>query len=95
MANGLATRTPDAGNVRAIRELVADVRLVSEAQLLAVVRLLLLEEHVVGEPAGAATTAALEPAGDASGRAVVLLVTGANIAPKVLRRAVCEPFPTA
>ena len=90
VADGLATRTPDDANVRAIRELVADVRLVSDDQMLDAIRHLLLEEHVVAEPAGAAATAALLASDRPSGRRVVLLVTGANIAPSVLRRAVCE-----
>jgi threonine dehydratase len=90
VADGLATRAPDEENVRAIRELVADVRLVSDDQMLDAIRHLLLEEHVVAEPAGAAATAALLASDRPSGRRVVLLVTGANIAPSVLRRAVCE-----
>jgi threonine dehydratase len=89
MADGLATRTPDAGNVRVIRELVGDVCLVSEAQLLDAIRHLLFEEHVVAEPAGAAATAALLSANIKNQGNVVLLVTGANIARDVLRTAVC------
>jgi threonine dehydratase len=88
MADGLATRTPDADNVHAIRELADDVRLVSEDQLLAAIRHLLFEEHVVAEPAGAAATAAwLASRGEEGTHNVVLLVTGANIAPDVLQRA--------
>ncbi|MBZ5719275.1 MAG: threonine/serine dehydratase [Acidobacteriia bacterium] len=89
MADGLATRTPDAENVRAIRELVDDVFLVSEEQMLSAIHHLLVEEHIVAEPAGAATTAALLGRKDAIHGQVVLLVTGANIAPDVLRRAAC------
>ena len=87
VADGLATRTPEADNVRAIRELVADVQLVSDAQMLAAIWHLLLEEHLVAEPAGAATTAALLQSRPLPGRRIVLLVTGANIAPDALRRA--------
>jgi len=47
-----------------------------------------LEEHIVSEPAGAAATAALMQSKQAPGKNIVLLVTGANIAPDVLRRAV-------
>ncbi|HEY7098831.1 MAG TPA: pyridoxal-phosphate dependent enzyme [Terriglobales bacterium] len=90
IADGLATRTPEAENVKAIRELVDDVCLVTEEQMLEAIRHLALEEHLVAEPAGAAATAALlsrqvEVQGD-----VVALVSGANIAPDVLRRALCE-----
>lgn len=87
IADGLATRTPDIDNVRAIRELVDDIRLVSEAQMMAAIRCLLYEEHIVAEPAGAAATAALLKSGDDARGKVVLLVTGANIAPGVLRNA--------
>jgi threonine dehydratase len=56
--------------------------------MLAVVRKLILEEHVVAEPAGAAATAALlKSGGKFAGKTVVLLVTGANIPEDVLLRA--------
>ncbi|MBZ5596918.1 MAG: threonine/serine dehydratase [Acidobacteriia bacterium] len=90
IADGLATRTPDINNVRAIRELVDDMRLVSEEQMLTAIRHLLFEEHLVVEPAGAATTAALLQAPEPSARNVVALVTGNNISPEVLRSAVCS-----
>ena len=89
MADGLATRTPDAANVRVIRELVDEVCLVSETQMLDAIRHLLFEEHVVAEPAGAAATAALLSSNIENQGNVVLLVTGANIAADVLRAAVC------
>ncbi len=87
IADGLATRTPETENVIAIRELLDDVRLVSEEQMLAAIRHLLFEEHVVAEPSGAATTAAWMNSRQEG--ETVLLVSGANIAPEVLRRAVC------
>jgi len=89
IADGLATRTPDSENVQEIRQLVDDVRLVSEEQMLAAIRHLLLEEHIVAEPAGAAATAALMQSVEKQ-KNVVALVTGSNIAPDVLRRAVCQ-----
>jgi len=90
IADGLATRTPDAGNVEAICELVDDVVLVSEEEMLRAIGILLMEEHVLAEPAGAASTAAMLKAGaiNALGENVVLVVTGANISKEVLRRAV-------
>src|ERR1700730_1217635 len=90
IADGLATRTPDPGNVRAIRELVDDIRLVTEDQMLDAIRQLLLQEHVVAEPAGAAAMAALLQEEVGKTRNIVLLVSGSNIAPDVLRKAVCE-----
>jgi threonine dehydratase len=89
IADGLATRRPHEANVNAIRELVDEVRLVSERDLLNAIRVLLLDEHIVAEAAGAAATAAfLHDASGYAGQTVVLLMTGANIPPKVLRRAV-------
>jgi threonine dehydratase len=88
IADGLATRTPDAENVRDIRKLVDDVVLVSEEQMLRAIEILLVEEHVLAEPAGAASTAALLARGAEFGDNVVLVVSGANISRDVLRRAV-------
>lgn len=87
-ADGLATRTPVAANVEAIREIVDDIVLVSEEEMLKAIRLLLLQEHVVAEPAGAASTAALLKRLPAAEKDVVLVVSGLNVAPEVLRRAV-------
>jgi threonine dehydratase len=88
IADGLATRTPDAENVRDIRSLVDDVALVSEESMLRAIEILLIEEHVLAEPAGAASTAALLATGAEFGDNVVLVVSGANISREVLRRAV-------
>jgi threonine dehydratase len=47
----------------------------------------LLSEHVLAEPAGAAATAALlQERKNLAGKKIVLLVTGANLSPEVLRR---------
>jgi threonine dehydratase len=84
IADGLATRTPVLENVRAIRELVDDVHLVSEGQLFGAIRHLLKNEGVLAEPAGAATTAAwlAQPANNGS---VALVVSGGNIAENLMR----------
>jgi threonine dehydratase len=75
--------------VRVIRELVDEVCLVSEEELLQGVRTLLFEEHVVAEAAAAAATAAfLQKAAAYQDRTVVLLVTGSNIPPELLAKAV-------
>lgn len=87
IADGLATCVPLAPNVRAIRELVDDVCLVSEAELIQGIRTLLFEEHLVAEAAGAAALAAyLQKATDYADRSVVLLVTGSNIPHELLRQ---------
>lgn len=87
IADGLATRTPEAANVRDVRKLVDDVVLVSEEQMLEAVAILHREEHIVAEPAGAASTAALLKAGEGYGDFPVLLVSGQNIPRGVLKRA--------
>lgn len=89
VADGLATRAPEADNVRAIRELVDDIALVTESEMLAAIRHLALEEHVIAEAAGAAAAAALLHRKIRCGRNTVLLVTGANVSPDVLRAALC------
>jgi threonine dehydratase len=90
IADGLATRLPEPDNVRAIRELVDDVVLVSDHEMLAAIRHLVLEEHIVAEPAGAAATAALLQQPSRFGRNIVLLITGANVSHDVLRAAICH-----
>ncbi len=90
IADGLATRTPEAANVRDVKSLVDDVVLVSEEQMLRAIDMLLLEEHVLAEPAGAASTAALLKSSSGHGDDVVLVVSGANISREVLRRAVAH-----
>lgn len=84
-ADGLATRTPEAENVRAIRKVVDDVVLVSEAQMIDAIRHLYRKENVLAEPAGAAATAAYL-ANPIPGR-IALLVTGGNISDDVRERA--------
>ncbi len=91
IADGLATRTPNVANVRDVKKLVDDIVLVGEEQMLRAIEILLMEEHVLAEPAGAASTAALLAGGAEIGDNVVLVVSGANISRDVLRRAVATP----
>ena len=65
------------------------MRLVSESELFDAIRILLLDEHLVAEASGAAAAAAFlqDPSAYADAE-IVLLVTGANISPEVLRRAI-------
>lgn len=88
IADGLATRTPDSRNVRDIRNLVDDIVLVTEDEMLGAIATLLFEEHVLAEPAGAASTAALLKTAHGHGENVVLVVSGANISREVLKQAV-------
>jgi threonine dehydratase len=87
IADGLATRTPEAANVRDVKSLVDDVVLVSEQQMLQAIEMLLLEEQVLAEPAGAASTAALPQSSAGCGEHVALVVSGANISREVLKQA--------
>jgi len=87
IADGLATRTPEAANVRDLKSLVDDVVLVSEEQMLRAIEVLLLEEHVLAEPAGAASTAALLQSTAGCGEHMALVVSGANISREVLKQA--------
>jgi len=87
IADGLATRTPDQANVEEIRQIVDDIILVSETELLRAIETLLLEEHVLAEPAGAASTAALLKSTCKPDEEVALVVSGANISRDVLRSA--------
>lgn len=89
IADGLSTRVADPENVRAIRELVDEVVLVTDDEMLAAIRHLALEEHIIAEPAGAAATAALLHKKFESDSQVVLLVTGANVSPSVFGAAIC------
>jgi len=88
IADGLATRTPEAANVRDVQSLVDDVVLVSEEQMLRAIETLLLQEHVLAEPSGAASTAALLRSGAGCGDHVALVASGANISREVLKRAI-------
>lgn len=84
-ADGLATRTPEEANVRAIRNLVDDVVLVSEEEMIGAIRVLYEREGTVAEPAGAAATAAFLKHPHSPGPAV-LLVTGGNITDDIRKR---------
>lgn len=91
IADGLATCVPLESNVRAIRELVDEVRLVSEEELLHGIRTLLFEEHLIAEAAGAVATAAyLQNPSAYAGSTVVLLVTGSSIPHALLAQAATQ-----
>jgi threonine dehydratase len=87
-ADGLGVRHASEQNRQQIGKLVDEFVLVSEDEMLGAMRRLLLEEHVLAEPAGAASTAALLKSGDKyASKTVVLLVTGANVTEELLLRA--------
>jgi threonine dehydratase len=89
IADGLATRRTLPSNVAEMLKLVDRMQLVSDEEMLKAIYRLLVDEHVVAEPAGAASVAALLQCDPAQvGKKVVLLITGANIGGELLRRAV-------
>lgn len=85
VADGLATRIPYPPNVSAIRTLVDDIILVTDEDMLSAMRHLLLNAHVVAEPAGAAATAAALQLGQLDGP-TALVVTGSNLSAAMLNR---------
>jgi threonine dehydratase len=88
IADGLAVRDATEENVRQMPGLVDEFALVTEDEMLGAMRHLLVEEQVVAEPAGAATTAAfLKSAAAYANKTVVLLVTGANVSKEIRLRA--------
>lgn len=95
VADGLAA--PMAGELtfQYVREFVEDVTLVSDDEIASAMRLLATRAKVVAEPSGAAAVAAVmhgrvavEPGG-----IVVAVVSGGNVEPELLRRALREGAP--
>ena len=87
-ADGLATRTPFDLPQRMMRELLDDFVLVSDQELYAAMRLLLVEGHLVAEGAGAAPVAAARKLHERlAGKNVVCWVSGGNATAESLRRA--------
>jgi len=87
IADGLATRMPELDNVETIRRVVDEVRLVSDQEMLGAIRRLVLDEHIVAEPAGAAAVAAILQEPKLHGAQIVAIVSGANITAEVLQKA--------
>jgi threonine dehydratase len=87
-ADGLATRTAFDLPQRMMRELLDDFVLVSDDEIYAAMRLLLVEGHLVSEGAGAAAVAAARKLRDRlRGRTVVCWVSGGNATAESLTRA--------
>jgi threonine dehydratase len=86
IADGLDPQAPLPENVQDLHHLLDDFCLVSDKEMLATMRHLILEERVLSEPAGAAATAALiHRKGLTFGKRPTAIVSGANISPLVLR----------
>jgi threonine dehydratase len=88
IADGLSVRDTTEENVREIDTLVDEFVLVSEEEMLGAMRHLMIQEHVIAEPAGAATTAAFLKSGShRANKMAVLIVTGSNVTEDLLLRA--------
>jgi threonine dehydratase len=86
-------RTTTAENVEQLLQLVDEMLLVSDDDLLRAISWLRKKENFVVERAGAASAAALlRWERRFTGSRIVLVVSGANITPKILRRAEQMPL---
>jgi threonine dehydratase len=85
IADGLVCRVPAQLALDALLAHVADAMLVSDDELLAAARSMILNAHVLVEPSGAAGLAAALRS-DVRGKVVVVIATGANLTPEVFRR---------
>ena len=95
IADGLAPPFAGELNFRYVTRFVEDVVLVSDAELLSAMRLLLTRAKLLAEPSGAAAVAALMHGRIplAPGEAAVAVVTGGNADPDVVARALREGAP--
>lgn len=85
MADGLVNRQASEFTLAIIREYVDDIVLVTEKELEEAVLSLLRNDHVLAEPAGAASLAALKHAYEPRpGEKVAAVVSGGNISIKYL-----------
>ncbi len=90
-AEGLATRSAFALPQSILQERLDDFVLVSDAELLAAMRILLVEGHVVAEGAGAAALAAARSLRDRlAGKTVVCWVSGGNATAESLAQALAS-----
>ncbi|MDQ2951687.1 MAG: pyridoxal-phosphate dependent enzyme [Chloroflexota bacterium] len=90
-AEGLQTRTPFALPQVIMRRDLDDFVLVSDEDLYAAMRILLVEGHVVAEGAGAAAVAAARKLRDRlAGKTVVCWVSGGNATAESLQRALAS-----
>jgi threonine dehydratase len=90
-ADGLATRTSFALPQAILRDLLDDFVLVTDDDLYAAMRLLLVEGHLVAEGAGASPVAAARKLRDRlQGKTVVCWVSGANATADSIERALAS-----
>lgn len=85
IADGLVCRVPARLALDALLEHVDDAITVTDDELLAAARKMILGAHLLVEPSGAAGLAAAMR-GDVRGKTVVAIATGANVTPEVFNR---------
>jgi threonine dehydratase len=92
IADGLECRVPAELALQLVLTLIDDVVAVSDDELLQAVRWMIESHHLVAEPAGAAAVAgAATCRDDLAGKTVVLVVSGGNLTPALLARAMAGP----
>lgn len=85
IADGLICRVPAQLALDTLLECVDEALLVSDAELMAATRMMMLRAHLLVEPSGAAgLAAALTMRDQLAGKSVVLIATGANITEELL-----------
>ncbi len=89
IADGLSPRRPSELTLALVRQYVDDVVVIDDEDLYAALHLLLFEEHLVVEPSGAASLAALMRFGAARfGERPVAVLSGGFCADEIVRRVV-------
>ncbi len=92
LAESLALGVPPALNLEQIIESLDDTRLVSDDELFAAAKTLMLRAHILAEPGAAAGLAALlHWRGEFAGKTIVLVISGANLDEDTLARVVRAP----
>jgi threonine dehydratase len=86
IADGIAVRVPVAEAVAAMRDKVDEVKLVSDDEIVAAMRMLHTDTGLVVEPAGAAGLAAAAKRSDLARKRVAVIVTGGNLTDEQARR---------
>lgn len=87
IADGLVSRVPAKLALDALIEHVDDAMAMSDAELLAAARKMILGAHILVEPSGAAgLAAALQRREEIRGKRVVVIATGANVTAEVFAR---------
>lgn len=91
IAEGMAVSHPVPGAVARLRQVLDEVVLVSDDAMLRAMRLLAEAAGVIAEPAGAAGIAAILADPERyRGRGVVTIITGSNVDPPLLGRALTD-----